>query len=106
MSDMANHPGAAKKVVLYRMVMLNHTCPYGLKAKDLLKRSGYEVEDHHLTAREETEAFKAKHDVPTTPQVFIGGKRVRRQIHRRIGVKRCYIRVKRRCGCRALEPHR
>ena len=76
MSDMANHPAATKKAVLYRMVMPDHTCPYGLKAKDLLERSGYEVEDHHLTSREETEAFKAKHDVPTTPQVFIGGKRV------------------------------
>jgi glutaredoxin len=76
MSDMANHPAATKKAVLYRMVMPDHTCPYGLKARDLLKRSGYEVEDHHLTSREETEAFKTKHDVPTTPQVFIGGERV------------------------------
>ena len=76
MSDMANHPTATKKAVLYRMVMPDHTCPYGLKARDLLERSGYEVEDHHLTSREETEAFKAKHDVPTTPQVFIGGERV------------------------------
>jgi glutaredoxin len=76
MSDMANHPTATKKAVLYRMVMPDHTCPYGLKARDLLKRSGYEVEDHHLTSREETEAFKTKHDVPTTPQVFIGGERV------------------------------
>jgi glutaredoxin len=76
MSDMANHPTAAKRAVLYRMKMPNHTCPYGLKAKDLLKRSGYEVEDHFLTTREETEAFKAKHNVATTPQVFIAGKRV------------------------------
>jgi glutaredoxin len=76
MSDMANHPKAAKKAVLYRMVMPHHTCPYGLKAKDLLKRSGYEVEDHHLTTREQTDAFKAEHGVQTTPQVFIGGKRV------------------------------
>ena len=76
MSDMANHPAATKKAVLYRMVMPDHICPYGLKARDLLERSGYEVEDHHLTSREETEAFKAKHGVPTTPQVFIGGKRV------------------------------
>ena len=58
------------------MVMPHHTCPYGLKARDLLKRSGYEIEDHYLTTREETDAFKAAHDVPTTPQVFIGGKRV------------------------------
>ena len=76
MSDMANHPGAVKKAVLHRMVMPNHTCPYGLKAKDLLKRSGYEVEDRHLTTREQTDAFKAEHGVQTTPQVFIGDKRI------------------------------
>lgn len=57
------------------MVMEHHTCPYGLKAKHFLRRSGYEVEDHHLTTREETDAFKAKHAVATTPQVFIGGER-------------------------------
>lgn len=66
----------ARKAVLYRMVMQGHTCPYGLKTKDLLQRSGYEVDDHHLTTREETDAFKAQHGVPTTPQVFIDGKRV------------------------------
>jgi glutaredoxin len=76
MSDMAHHPAAAKKAVIYRMVMPSHTCPYGLKAVDLLKRSGYEVEDHHLGTREETDAFKAEHDVATTPQTFIGGKRI------------------------------
>jgi glutaredoxin len=73
---MANHPTTSKRAVMYRMVMPHHTCPYGLKAKDLLKRSGYIVEDHYLTTREETDAFKAKHNVPTTPQVFIEGKRV------------------------------
>ena len=76
MSDMSSHPTATRTAVLYRMVMPAHTCPYGLKAKHLLKRSGYAVEDHHLRTREETDAFKAKHKVPTTPQVFIGGKRV------------------------------
>jgi glutaredoxin len=75
-SDMANHPAAAKRAVLYRMVMPGHTCPWGLKARDLLKRSGYEVEDHHLTTREQTDAFRAEHKVATTPQTFIGGKRV------------------------------
>jgi glutaredoxin len=65
-----------RTATLYRMVMPDHTCPYGLKAKDLLRRQGYEVEDHHLTTREETDAFKAKHDVKTTPQTFIGGERI------------------------------
>ena len=66
----------AGKAVIHRMVMPHHTCPYGLKAKDLLRRSGYEVEDHHLTTREQTDALKAQHGVATTPQVFIGGRRV------------------------------
>lgn len=76
MSDMTNHPAAVKRAVIHRMVMPSHTCPYGLKAVDLLKRSGYQVEDHHLTTREETDAFKAAHGVATTPQTFIGGKRI------------------------------
>ena len=67
---------APKKATIYRMVMPEHTCPYGLKAKDLLRRQGYEVEDHWLRTREETDAFKAKHGVKTTPQTFIEGERV------------------------------
>ena len=67
---------AGRKAILYRMVMPQHTCPYGLKAKDLVRRSGYEVDDRHLTTREETDAFKEKHDVDTTPQVFVEGERV------------------------------
>jgi len=67
---------AGRKAILYRMVMPGHTCPYGLKAKDLLRRSGYEVDDRHLTSRAETDAFKAEHDVATTPQVFIDGERI------------------------------
>ncbi len=70
---MAQQPNKAE---LYRMVMPEHTCPYGLKALDLLKREGFEVVDHHLTTRAETDAFKAEHDVQTTPQVFIDGRRI------------------------------
>jgi glutaredoxin len=58
------------------MVMDQHVCPYGVKAKDLLRRKGYAVEDHHLTTREQTDAFKAEHGVKTTPQVFIDGQRI------------------------------
>ena len=56
--------------------MANHVCPYGLKAKWLLESKGFTVEDHPLTTREQTDAFKAEHDVKTTPQVFLGGKRI------------------------------
>ena len=75
-SPAPSRAAVAKKAVIHRMVMPHHTCPYGLKAKDLLERSGYEVEDHHLTTREQTDAFKAEHGVATTPQVFIGGERI------------------------------
>jgi len=67
---------AARTAQLYRMVMPGHVCPYGLKARWLLRRKGYAVEDHWLTTREEVDAFKAKHGVKTTPQIFIGGERI------------------------------
>jgi glutaredoxin len=68
--------GAVRTVALYRMVMPKHICPFGLKSKDQLERKGYRIEDNHITTREETDAFKAKHDVKTTPQTFIDGKRI------------------------------
>jgi glutaredoxin len=65
-----------KTAKLYRMVMPDHVCPYGLKAKALLERKGFEVEDHHLKTPNETEAFEREHGVETTPQVFIAGERI------------------------------
>ena len=76
MSDMSAHPKRAKRAILYRMAMPEHVCPWGLKAKDLLKRSGFEVEDHPLASRAETDAFKLEHGVASTPQLFIGGERI------------------------------
>ncbi|NWK98819.1 glutaredoxin [Sphingobium lactosutens] len=67
---------APKSANLHRMVMPGHTCPYGVKARWLLKRHGYRIEDHWLTTRAETDAFKAQHDVKTTPQIFIDGQRI------------------------------
>ncbi|MGU3282475.1 MauE/DoxX family redox-associated membrane protein [Methylobacterium mesophilicum] len=66
----------ARQATLYRMVMPAHTCPYGIKAKDLLEREGFAVEDHWLKTREETDSFKAEHGVKSTPQTFIDGERV------------------------------
>jgi glutaredoxin len=67
---------AKNAAVLHRMVMPGHTCPYGLKARHLLRSRGYEVEDRHLTTREAVDRFKAEHGVATTPQTFIGGERI------------------------------
>jgi glutaredoxin len=71
---MENHP--PKTASLYRMVMPKHVCPWGLKAKYLLERQGYEIKDHHLETREEANAFHEAHGVTTTPQIFIGGERI------------------------------
>ncbi len=52
------------------------------QAKDLLRRQGYEVEDHWLRTREETDAkFKAEHGVKNdTPDLhrWRAGRRLRR----------------------------
>ncbi|MCO6392957.1 glutaredoxin [Aliihoeflea aestuarii] len=66
----------SKRAELHRMVMSEHTCPFGLKALDLLKREGYAVDDHKLTSRPQIDAFKEQHGVRTTPQVFIEGTRI------------------------------
>ena len=79
--------------VLHRMVLPGHTCPYGLKALDLLRRKGFAVEDHPLTTREATDAFKAAHGVKTTPQVFISGTRIGG-----------YDDLRRHLGLRVAEP--
>lgn len=76
MSDQNVRSGEHKTAVVHRMVMPSHTCPYGLKAIDLLKRSGFKIDDHHLATREATDAFKEEHGVQTTPQIFIGGQRI------------------------------
>lgn len=65
-----------KQATLYRMITPEHTCPYGLKSLDMLKRAGYEVDDHHLTDRAQIDAFKKAHGVQTTPQTFVDGRRV------------------------------
>ena len=66
----------ARKAVLYRMVLPDHTCPFGVRAKALLESEGFEIDEHILDTREEVDAFKADQGVSTTPQIFIDGERV------------------------------
>ncbi len=67
---------ASRTAILWRMVTPEHICPFGLKSRWLLRRKGFSVDDHLLTTRAEQDAFKAEHQVKTTPQTFIGGERV------------------------------
>lgn len=66
----------SKTATIYRMVTPDHLCPWGIKAKDLLKRNGFEVEDHHLKSKQANEAYKQENGYDETPQVFINGKHV------------------------------
>ncbi len=67
---------ADKQATLYRMILPEETCPFGVRAKQLLDDAGYTVDEHILSSRDEVEAFEAKHGVETTPQVFIDGERI------------------------------
>jgi glutaredoxin len=65
-----------KTATLYRMVLPEHTCPFGVRAKQLLEQHGFEVEDRVLTSRAEVDAFKAEQGIATTPLVFVGDERI------------------------------
>ena len=65
-----------RKALLVRMVLPDHTCPFGVRAKALLEAHGFEIEERILRSREEAEAYKAEHDVATTPQIFVDGARI------------------------------
>jgi glutaredoxin len=58
------------------MVLPNHVCPYGLRAKQLLDDAGVTFEDRLLTSRDEVDAFLDEHGVDTTPQLFVDEKRI------------------------------
>ena len=78
-ADVTTDPAAAstgKTAVLYRMALPNDLCPSGQKARWLLERQGYDVDDRLFRTRAEVDAFKAEHDVKTTPQAWIEGERV------------------------------
>jgi glutaredoxin 3 len=65
-----------RSATLYRMVLPEHTCPFGVRAKQMLEENGFTVEDKVLRSREEVDAFEEEQGVATTPQVFIGGERI------------------------------
>jgi glutaredoxin 3 len=62
-----------KTATLYRMILSDHTCPYGVRAKELLEEHGFQVDDKILSSRKQVDDFEAEHGVDTTPQIFIGG---------------------------------
>ena len=69
---MTDQPSAT----LHRMVLSDHVCPFGVRAKELLEGNGFQVDDRHLTTREQVEDFKAEHGLRTTPLILIGEERI------------------------------
>jgi glutaredoxin 3 len=65
--------GTVKRATLYRMVLPDHVCPYGERAKGMLEEHGYAVDDCLLTSREDVDSFKAEHGLATTPMIVIAG---------------------------------
>jgi glutaredoxin 3 len=65
-----------KTATLYRMILPEHTCPFGVRAKEMLEDAGFEVDDRILRSREAVDAFEQEQGVDTTPQVFIDDTRV------------------------------
>lgn len=67
---------APKHAVLYRMILPDHTCPFGVRARELLEAHGFTIDEHILHSRAEVDAFEVKEGVETTPQVYIDGRRI------------------------------
>ena len=65
-----------RSATLYRMVLPDHTCPFGIRAKQLLQSEGFDVDDRILRSREEVDVFKAEHGIATTPLIFIDGEQI------------------------------
>ncbi|HZG45769.1 MAG TPA: glutaredoxin domain-containing protein [Allosphingosinicella sp.] len=64
------------RATVHRMVLPDHVCPFGVRAKQMLEQAGYDIDDRTLTSREQVDAFKAEHGLRTTPLIFIGDERV------------------------------
>lgn len=66
----------AREATLYRMVLPDHTCPFGVRARQLLEQNGFDIDDRLLTTRDEVDQFKAEHGVESTPQIFIDDEKI------------------------------
>lgn len=65
-----------RTATLHRMVLADHECPYGRRAKELLERAGFRIDEHILSSREQVDEFKAQHGLLTTPLVMIDGETI------------------------------
>ncbi len=62
-----------RTATLTRMVLPDHECPYGVRAKAMLEQAGFTIDEHILESREAVDAFKAERGLATTPLIEIDG---------------------------------
>lgn len=61
---------------LYRMVLPDHVCPFGERAREMLLERGYAIDDRVLGTRDDVDAVKEEFGVATTPVILIGETRL------------------------------
>ncbi|WP_265087961.1 MauE/DoxX family redox-associated membrane protein [Psychrobacter vallis] len=70
------HKEGGQSAIIFRMVMPDHLCPFGLKSLAALKHAGYDITDRHITNQDQNSLVKDTLGVKTTPQTFIDGNRI------------------------------
>ncbi|MDQ3079897.1 MAG: glutathione S-transferase N-terminal domain-containing protein [Pseudomonadota bacterium] len=65
-----------RTATLTRMVLPNHECPFGVRAKAMLEEAGFTIDERILSSREEVDDFKAERGLSTTPLIEIDGKTI------------------------------
>jgi glutaredoxin len=58
------------------MVLPDHTCPFGVRAKQMLDEAGFQVDEHLLQSRDEVDSFKSERGLSTTPLIEIDGEAI------------------------------
>ena len=65
-----------RTATLTRMILPDHECPFGLRARAMLEQAGFDIDEHILSSRDEVDAFKEKHGLATTPLIAIDGETI------------------------------
>ena len=66
-----------RTATLTRMVLPDHECPFGVRAKAMLEEAGFTIDERILSSREEVDQFKAERGLSTTPLIEIDGETIR-----------------------------
>ncbi len=66
----------ARTATLTRMVLPDHECPFGVRAKAMLEQAQFAIDERLLESRDAVEAFKAEHQIATTPLIEIDGETI------------------------------